>query len=137
MSDISEIEKLREIVNSEARMILSGGKQTVMLSEAEYAIRSALDRQAREIERWESIADRMATPLDFRRQGEGHKSSCVCPMCNVLRDYTAVKAARFAPKEADPPYSHPECCNPTCPHPDLCEPGCIDRQADAKEADPR
>ena len=74
----------------------------VRLDDAERELRSALDRQAREIERWESIADRMATPLDFRRQGEGHKSSCVCPMGNVLRDYTAVKAARFAPKEADP-----------------------------------
>lgn len=43
--------------------------------------------------RWEDIADRMATPLDFRRQQEAHGSDCVCAMCVVLRDYIAAKSS--------------------------------------------
>lgn len=50
---------------------------------------------------WQDIADRMATPLDFRRQQEGHEPDCACAMCVVLRDYIAAKSAPPAASPAD------------------------------------
>ncbi len=53
--------------------------------------------------RFEDIADRMATPLDFRRQQEAHRSDCACAMCVVLRDYIAAKSSPPAASPDDQP----------------------------------